>query len=590
MVKGDGELAIEAQRSERGTLIWKWPMMEQSNQASSGVDVTVIMANYNGDKFVSNAIRSACNQSLRTIEIIVVDDASTDSSLKIIKSLAEADVRIRLIESSVNGGAAAARNRALDLAKGQWISIFDSDDLMHPDRLQWLIGEGTKSNADIVADDLLLFDADRRAAPQTLFAGRWAKAALWVSAEDYLATNDFYGRGPALGYLKPIFRSSIIAKRNFRYDERLTIAEDFNFVFQLLMAGAKFRTIPQIGYFYRRHSGSISHQLNSLALERILDVEKAWSKKWSVAALQPLFRSRERSIRRALAFDALVQAIKLRQAAKAARIAMANPAAALLLRHPLEQLIKRLRPDFNPLTSNGRQVCMLTRRAVTDMTKESSRYLLGIASLLTKNGFDVHLVMVTPTTIVKWPFPKSSDSGTIFKSIKVQAAVRNGRYVLPCGQRMIRILLDLLDRFLFCNRWVSPTTNPVSYKNGEALSRQDQLFIAREAPMTADVVIADDCFLADAFPYALRPDAQRIVIVPDSCSGRSSQAGVSDTSNSVISVPLADEIRRLARADTIGAIQRDEAAVLKAELPSHDIVVASNLREGIRGSRFGEES
>ena len=236
-------------------------MTEWHNEGSSEIDVSVIVANYNGEKFIADAIRSACNQSLRNIEVIVSDDASTDSSIHIVKSLVAEDSRIRLIESHVNGGAAAARNRALDVARGQWISILDSDDLMHPDRLLWLIGEGVKSNADIVADDLLLFDTARRAAPQTLFAGQWSKAAFWVSADDYLATNNFYGSGPALGYLKPIFRTSLIRKQNIRYDERLTIAEDYHFVFQLLMAGAKFRTIPQIGYFYRRHSGSISHRL-----------------------------------------------------------------------------------------------------------------------------------------------------------------------------------------------------------------------------------------------------------------------------------------------------------------------------------------
>src|SRR5207244_5850209 len=116
----------------------------------------------------------------------------------------------------------------------------------------------------------------------------------------YLATNNFYGTGPALGYLKPIFRSAIIGKHDIRYDERLTIAEDYNFVFRLLMAGAKFRTIPQIGYFYRRHSGSISHRLNSVALKSILDVEKDWAERWAKPSLQPLFRSRARSIRRAI--------------------------------------------------------------------------------------------------------------------------------------------------------------------------------------------------------------------------------------------------------------------------------------------------
>ena len=190
-------------------------MAEWNNEGPSEIDVSVIVANYNGEKFIADAIRSACNQSLRSIEVIVSDDASTDSSVQIVKSLVAEDNRIRLIRSRVNGGAAAARNRALDVARGRWISILDSDDLMHPDRILSLIEEGESSNADIVADDLLLFDADRRAPPQTLFAGRWSRAAHWVSAEDYLATNNFYGRGPALGYLKPIFRASVIAKAKY---------------------------------------------------------------------------------------------------------------------------------------------------------------------------------------------------------------------------------------------------------------------------------------------------------------------------------------------------------------------------------------
>ena len=323
-------------------------MTEWHQDGSSEIDVSVIVANYNGEKFIADAIRSACNQSLRAIEVIVSDDASTDASLQIIKGLVAEDSKIRLVESSVNGGAAAARNRALDVARGQWISILDSDDLMHPDRLLSLVGEGVRSNADIVADDLLLFDTDHRATPQPLFAGRWSKAASWVSAEEYLATNNFYGSGPALGYLKPIFRASIIRTQNIRYDERLTIAEDYNFVFRLLMAGAKFRTIPQIGYFYRRHSGSISHRLNSVALKSILDVEKGFAEQWPLASLQPLFRSRERSIRRAMAFDALVQAIKLRQIAKAVMTAITNPAAAWLLHLPLTQFIRRLRSVPKP--------------------------------------------------------------------------------------------------------------------------------------------------------------------------------------------------------------------------------------------------
>ena len=147
---------------------------------------------------------------------------------------------------------------------------------------------------------------------------------------------------PALGYLKPVIRSSTISQHKVRYDERLTIAEDYDFVFRLLMAGASFRTLPQIGYFYRRHSGSVSHRLSSDALQRIADAEAGWAKRWPQAAMQGALRARERSIRRAIAFDRLVQYIKAGQMVAAVRAAMADPAAAFLLYLPAWQFIKRL--------------------------------------------------------------------------------------------------------------------------------------------------------------------------------------------------------------------------------------------------------
>ncbi len=197
---------------------------------------------------------------------------------KIVEGLIAEDDRIRLVRSDVNGGPAAARNRALDIARGEWISILDGDDLMHPARLQSIIDEASKERGGYRGRRFasVRLRAGRHL-PQALFSGRWAKSPQWVSAEEYVLTNNLYGRGPALGYLKPVIRSSVIAQHKLRYDERLTIAEDYDFIFRLLMAGAKFRTLPQIGYFYRRHSGSVSHRLSSDALQRIADAEAGWA-------------------------------------------------------------------------------------------------------------------------------------------------------------------------------------------------------------------------------------------------------------------------------------------------------------------------
>jgi glycosyltransferase involved in cell wall biosynthesis len=540
------------------------------------IDFTIIVANYNGERFIADAIRSLTNQSLRAIEIIVSDDASTDSSVHLVKGMMIDDARIRVIESSINAGPAAARNRALGVARGRWIGIMDSDDLMHPDRLQRLIEVGAASNADIVADDLLLFNTDRRTPPQTLFSGRWAQEERWVCAEDYVRLNNLYSRGPALGYLKPIFRASFIAKYNIRYDERLRIAEDYNFVFRLLMAGARFRTVPTIGYFYRRHDGSLSHRLNASVLTRILEVEQGWAERWPAALMQPLFRSRERSLRRAIVFEHLVQAIKRGQLVTAARIALTEPGAAGLLRLPLKRFVARPLRRLEPVKHERRQICILTRQRIIGRTNGSSRYLLDIIDFLVERKFDVHLLVPSPATLGRWPILKLSNDMAVFKSIKFRGTLRIGRFIIGLDPGVaIKGLLGLLDRVLYRTGILSrQISRPAPYAIALALTRKDQLFIAKEAPAIADIQFADYCFLTEAFPYALRADARRVVIMHDLFSARSSQFSRLQASDSVASLPLEEELRMLARAETIVAIQGDEAALVKHRLPGREVLIA----------------
>src|SRR3954467_224431 len=121
------------------------------------------MANYNGAPFIADAIASVCSQTYGNWELIIVDDASTDHSIDIIEAAAGADSRIRLIRSSNRAGPSAARNRALDAMRGDWVAIADSDDLMSSDRLYQLLSIADRTKARIVADNQVLFwDGDTR--------------------------------------------------------------------------------------------------------------------------------------------------------------------------------------------------------------------------------------------------------------------------------------------------------------------------------------------------------------------------------------------------------------------------------------------
>ena len=98
--------------------------------------VSVVMPVYNGERFLKDAIESILNQTYKNFEFIIVDDGSTDDSLKIIKEYQKKDKRIRLIENKKNLGQAKSLNKGLSLAKGKYYAKMDSDDIACKKRIE----------------------------------------------------------------------------------------------------------------------------------------------------------------------------------------------------------------------------------------------------------------------------------------------------------------------------------------------------------------------------------------------------------------------------------------------------------------------
>lgn len=91
--------------------------------------ISIVMPCFNSAQFVADAINSVTNQSYKNWELIVVDDNSTDDTVRVVSAFEKKNRKIKLIKCSSNGGTAGARNNALDIASGDFIAFLDSDDL-----------------------------------------------------------------------------------------------------------------------------------------------------------------------------------------------------------------------------------------------------------------------------------------------------------------------------------------------------------------------------------------------------------------------------------------------------------------------------
>lgn len=127
-----------------------------SEETSSEPKISVIIPAYNVEEYIGECLDSALNSTLKDLEIICIDDGSTDSTPEILKEYAEKDGRI-IVLTKQNGGAASSRNLALPRARGKYIHFLDSDDKIHPRAYEYLYSEAQNNNLDILYFDYTAF-------------------------------------------------------------------------------------------------------------------------------------------------------------------------------------------------------------------------------------------------------------------------------------------------------------------------------------------------------------------------------------------------------------------------------------------------
>jgi glycosyltransferase involved in cell wall biosynthesis len=236
--------------------------------------VSVIIPVFNAEKFIEKSINSVLDQTCQNFEIIVVDDASTDDSLKIIKKMSKQNDKIKIIEHKQNTGRAGAMNSGLKEAKGNYIAFLDADDIIEKEKLneQIKVFERNK-NIDMTYTDLREFDEKGEGKIWESVDFKTLKEPLKRLQESAKSKGKFKYTSQILDKDKFIPGGSVmirkkIISRGIKFDEELKNSEDCDFNFKIIGAGYKIKRIPKVLYFYRQHPNQKSNDKGKMQIAK----------------------------------------------------------------------------------------------------------------------------------------------------------------------------------------------------------------------------------------------------------------------------------------------------------------------------------
>ncbi|MDR5857723.1 glycosyltransferase [Caballeronia sp. LZ062] len=233
------------------------------------MSVSVIVPAYNAQDFICVAPASLQSQTLAPLEIIVVNDASTDETAKVVGSAATEDSRIRLINLESNLGPGGARNAGIEAAHGDWIALLDADDRFAPERLERLVKLGDETNADIVTDNLLIYDAVARKIVRQGFRRKGDEPHFNVTLDSFLYNAAGESTECDFGLLMPIFRRKTLLERRLHYPVSLRHGEDFHLMLDALLSGCVWVCTKDAYYLYTERMGSISKAASGMSRTKV---------------------------------------------------------------------------------------------------------------------------------------------------------------------------------------------------------------------------------------------------------------------------------------------------------------------------------
>ena len=240
-------------------------VMKESKMSAMPL-VTVIVPVYNVEKYLAECLDSICAQTLKNIEIICMNDGSTDLSGDILAQYAARDSRIFVLNQE-NQGQSAARNNALDLARGKYISFVDSDDVIAPEMLEELYNRAETLNTDIAFCNRVIYYQDENKKDIIPF-WRKLKADNTVEEDDNLPETfkaeriyDYMLITPCYPWGK-LIRREFLTNNNIKFVKGL-IYEDIIYFIDLMMSKPVMTYLNKPFYTYRVLSTSTCRKVSA---------------------------------------------------------------------------------------------------------------------------------------------------------------------------------------------------------------------------------------------------------------------------------------------------------------------------------------
>ncbi len=302
-------------------------------------EVSVVIAAYNAADTIERAIQSALAQRDVVVEILVVDDFSTDETRAVVASLVEPAVQLIALDRNLGPG--GARNAGFAAARGKWIAVLDSDDTIRPDRLRRLVDLAEREEAAVAVDNLDVLTLDGRV--ERMFAEDLLARTPYLTLADFIDSNLIFQSTHNFGYMKPMFRRAFLEDNQLAFDTALRIGEDYLLLASTLAAGGKCVVAPEVGYTYHIREASISRVLHPHHVDAMLAGDGRFLARFALegadAAAQ---RRRTRNLEETRAFLALIQHLKNRSFGPALKVALGDPVALRHLKMPIAARWRRL--------------------------------------------------------------------------------------------------------------------------------------------------------------------------------------------------------------------------------------------------------